>query len=82
MMTKNRISRRVVRIAVAKELFSSPMVGKWPLYASIKSQSHFGISMTKLGLSQLGSEIKTGSPWKDKHIFTCASSCSPHVIRR
>ena len=54
-------TRRVVRFAVAKELFSSPLVGKWPLFAPTRSQAHCGISMIKQGLTQPGSEIKTGS---------------------
>ena len=59
---KKSHSRRVVRFAVAKELFfSTPLVGKWPLSASTGSQSHLGVSMIKPDLTQLGSEIKTGS---------------------
>ena len=54
-------TRRVVRLAAAKELFSSPLVGKWPLSASTRSQAHCGISIIKQGLTKPGSEIKTGS---------------------
>ena len=53
-MTKKHIPRRNVRFPVAKELFSSPLVGKWPLSASTRSQSQFGISMIKPDLAQLG----------------------------
>ena len=62
MMTKKSHSRAESFVfAVAKELFSSPLVGKWPLPASTRSRSHFGIRMIKPGLTQLGIEIKTGS---------------------
>ena len=61
LMTKKTFTHRVVCFAVAKELFSSPLVGKWPLFASTRSQAHCGISIIKQGLTQPGSEIKTGS---------------------
>ena len=78
MMTKNQIRRRVVRFAVAKELFSSPLVGKSPLSASTRSQSHFGISMIKSGLAQLGSEIKAGSAMER---YKCFLSARRHAVR-
>ena len=59
--TKNTITltRVVVRVAVVKEMFSSPLAGRWSLSDSTRGQSdYFGISKIGLGHAQPGREVK------------------------
>ena len=54
---KNHIRAESFILLLQKNCFPTPLVGKWPLSASTRSQSHLGVSMIKPDLAQLRSEI-------------------------
>ena len=71
-MTKNiTFTHWVVRLTLAKELFSSEVVGKWTLSTSTRIQSHyFAISVRRQGHAQPGREIKTVPVMQDAKFLT------------